>query len=164
MKSRPVRFGRAIALSILFFTCVISLIIGEPGVKSVWNTIHIWSGSFLILGAVIHLGTNWDWVKAASLHPTRKLKQRVRRLRRTDLWLFVSGGLCTIAGVAWMIPETTFGSASCLFGLHRLTGIIMILTMVVHLAQHWNWMVQTARWMRESQEPKAEEHLGEAQA
>ena len=42
-------------------------------------------------------------------------------------------------------------------------GVIMILVLVIHQIQHWNWMVQTARWMRDSQQSKANDPLGEAQ-
>jgi hypothetical protein len=138
--------------------------VGESGEESVWNEIHIWSGSLLLLGAAIHLGTNWDWVKAAFSRPACELKQRVRLLRCTDLWLFFSGILCTAAGVAWMVPGISPEVTGRLSSLHRLTGMIMILAMVVHMLQHRKWMVQTVRWMRDSQEPKADERLGEAQA
>ena len=164
MKSKPVRFGRAIVLSMLLITCIVSLMIGERGQQSIWNDVHIWSSALLLTGAAVHLGTNWDWVKSVFSRPASELKQRIRNLRRTDLWLFISGGLCTIAGLAWLVPGKEMAVVERWAGLHRLAGMIMILVMVIHLLQHWNWMVQTARWMRDTQQPESDDRFGEAQA
>ena len=163
MKTKSVRFGRAIVLSMLFNTCIASLMIGERSQPSVWNDVHIWSGMLLLTGAAVHLGTNWDWVKSVFSCPGPDLKQRLRRLRCTDLWLFISGGVCTVAGLAWLVPGKMPEIVSLWAGLHRITGIIMILVLVVHLIQHWNWMVQTARWMQDTQQPKTDDRLGDAQ-
>lgn len=162
MKNKTVRFGRAIVLSILFITCIVSLIGVEGGQDSTWNDVHVWSGVLMLIGAAIHLGTNWDWVKAVLSHPLRELKQRIGRLRRTNLWLFVSGLLCMIAGLAWMVPGDSLELVRRWANLHRLTGIIMILMLAIHLIQHWNWFVKTARWIRESQPQKTGDRLGEA--
>lgn len=161
MKSKTVRFGRAIVLSGLFITCIVSLMGVRSGQESNWNDVHIWSGALLLVGAAIHLGTNWDWVKIAFSRPARELKQRTRRLRRTNLWLFISGSLCTIAGLACLVPGR---SLETVWRLHRLMGIIMILVLVVHLIQHWNWLVKAARSMRVSQPPKTADRLGESKA
>jgi hypothetical protein len=162
MKNKTVRFGRAIVLSILLITCIISLVGVEDGQESTWNDVHVWSGFLMLVGAAVHLGTNWDWVKAVLSQPVRELKLRIRRLCRTNLWLFISGWLCTIAGLAWLVPGNSLEIVGRWTKLHRLTGIIMILILVIHLIQHWNWFLKTARWIRESQLPKAADRLGEA--
>ena len=45
MKSKPVRFGRAIVLSIFFFVTVFSLFGSHDGSNSGWTNVHIWAGS-----------------------------------------------------------------------------------------------------------------------
>jgi hypothetical protein len=162
MKCKTVRFGRAIVLSILFIICSVSLIGVNSGQESTWNKIHIWSGMFMLVGAAVHLWTNWDWVKTTFSRPAQTMKQRIHCLRRTNLWLFISGTLCTIAGLAWMVFGRSLEAAERWATLHRLTGIIMILALVIHLVQHWNWFVKTARSMRETQHPKTADRFGEA--
>jgi hypothetical protein len=147
MKSKEVQLGRSIALSILFFTAMISLLGSERGQESTWNDIHIWSGSLMLIGAVVHLINNWDWVKAIFSHPARELKQRLRRLRRTNLWLFVFGSLCAITGLVWMLPWLSPAVVERWAGLHRLSGILMSTLLGVHLLMHWRWLVNTLKGM-----------------
>ena len=104
MKSKPVRFGRAIVLSILFFVTIFSLFGGRDGSDaSTRNMVHIWAGSLMLIGSAVHLATNLDWVRAGFSRPMNSLKKRVRQNRRTDLCLFISGLICAIAGMLWLL-------------------------------------------------------------
>ena len=63
MKSKPVRFGRALVLTMLTFITLFSLFGGasEAGTP---KTVHIVAGSLMLVGSAVHLATNLDWVKA----------------------------------------------------------------------------------------------------
>ena len=106
MKSKPVRFGRAIVLSIFFFVTVFSLLGSHDGSNSGWTNVHIWAGSLMLIGSAVHLATNLDWVRAVFSRPASSLKKRVRQNHRTDLGLFISGTICqsVFASYAYMEP------------------------------------------------------------
>jgi hypothetical protein len=157
MKSKPVRLGRAIALSILFFATMFSLFPGDGNPTLNWNTVHIWAGSLLLIGSAVHLGTNLDWVRAVFSRPTSNLKKRVRQNRRTDLGLFISGLVCTVTGAFWLVSREISTFAERWSNLHTMSGVFMIVLLGIHLLLHWDWMVNTARQLRNQQPPKADE-------
>lgn len=145
MNHKTVKFGRAMILSVLFFVSIFSLALAEDGASSTWNTVHVWSGALMLAGAGVHLMNNMRWVKAVFSRPARQLQRRVRRLRHTNLILFISGGLCTLAGIIWLLPGLSPASLQSWAGLHRLSGMLMILALGIHLLLHWGWLVATVR-------------------
>lgn len=161
MKSKPVRFGRAIVLSILFFITIFSLFGGDDGPSSATrNSVHIWAGSLMLIGSAVHLATNLDWIRAVCSRPASGLQKRVRQNRRTNLGLFISGLICTIAGLLWLLlPGATPNLLARWSRLHTLSGIFMIVVMGIHLWLHRDWMVKTARQLRNQQSPQADEQL-----
>ena len=146
MKNKPVRFGRAIVLSILFFITLFSLFgtSDTPGERA-FNMPHVVAGSLMLIGSFVHLGTNLDWVKAVFSRPASSLKKRTRQNRRTDLGLFISGLICTLTGVLWLIPGASIDLLERWNNLHTMSGLFMIVLLGIHLLLHWNWMVNTAR-------------------
>ena len=144
MNNRTIKLGRAMILSLLFTLSVFTLPLGRRGVPSIYNTIHIWSGFLLLFGAAVHLIKNRHWVKTVLF--SRKagtIKRRLRRLRRTNLGLLISGGLCATAGILWLMPGLSSKLLARSASLHRLAGIIMIALMVIHMALHWGWLVKS---------------------
>ena len=150
MKSKPVRFGRAIVLSIFFFVTVFSLLGSHDGSNSGWTNVHIWAGSLMLIGSAVHLATNLDWVRAVFSRPASSLKKRVRQNHRTDLGLFISGTICALSSVLWLLVPGNGGFAQFgrWSGLHTMSGIFMIVLMGIHLWLHRGWMVKTARQLR----------------
>jgi hypothetical protein len=49
-------------------------------------------------------------------------------------------------------------------GLHRLTGMVMFLIMLVHLAQHWKWIVSATRHCLETGASKRQQQPGQIPA
>jgi hypothetical protein len=161
MKSKPVRFGRAIVLSTMFFLTVFSLFGGHDGAGSeTRNMVHIWAGSLMLIGSAVHLATNLDWIRAVFSRPAHSFKKRVRRNRRTNLGLFISGLICTVAGLLWLLfPGATPNLLVRWSRLHTMSGIFMIVLMGIHLWSHRDWIVNTARQLRNQQSPKADEQI-----
>jgi len=163
MKSKPVRFGRAIVLSILFLITIFSLFGGPDGTGwSTQNTIHIMAGLLMLVGSAVHLGTNLDWIKAVFSHPAGSHKKRVRHNQRTDLGLFISGAICTLIGALWLIPGTNPDMLERWKGLHTMSGLFMIVLMGLHMLLPWHWMVNTARQLRNQQPLKANEQIADS--
>ena len=157
MKSKSVRFGRAIALSMLFFTTMFSIFPGGSNPTSNWNTVHIWAGSLLLIGSAVHLGTNLDWVKIVLSRPANTLKKRVLQNRRTDLGLFLSGLVCMVSGGLWLVTREMSTFAERWSNLHTISGLFMIVLLGIHLLLHWDWIVNTTRQLRNQQAPQADE-------
>jgi len=140
MKTLPARFVNAIVLSILFFLTTFSLIGVEQDVASIWTDVHVWTGSLMLIGSAIHLITNLDWVRAVFSRPSKSLNLQTRRNKRTDLGLFITGSVCTLAGFFWL-----FNPIERLNRLHTMSGLFMILLMLSHLALHFRWLMSTIR-------------------
>jgi hypothetical protein len=143
MKSRTVRLGRSIVLSIIFVITFFSLLGGHGGRNPALASVHAIAGSLLLVGAGVHLGTNMDWIKAVYRRRASDLQGRLRSLRRTDTWLFISATLCAVAGMWWLIFPVHWT-----YELHTLSGLVMVVFLTVHLVQHWGWLVNTIHSMR----------------
>jgi hypothetical protein len=140
MKTLPARFISAIALSILFFLTVFSLIGIQHHANSFWTDIHIWAGSLMLIGSAMHLTTKVDWIRAVSSRPFKSLNLQTRRNKCTDLGLFITGSICAASGFLWL-----FAPLHHLNHLHTISGLFMLLLMFPHLALHFRWLVNTIR-------------------
>jgi hypothetical protein len=120
--------------------------------------VHSVAGSLMLMGSAVHIALHWEWIKAVVMRSPKELAKRVRAKRGIDIWLFVFAILCGLTG--WMAllmrcPEPVEGrgiisnpfllSLRACSGLHRLTGTVMFLIMLIHLAQHWKWIVSAPR-------------------
>jgi hypothetical protein len=148
-------------LSILFSITLFSLFGGDDQAEKVaQNTVHIVAGSLMLIGSAVHLGTNWDWVKAVFSRPANSFKKRLRQNRHTDLGLFISGLICAFTGILWLL---LLGANPNIlerwYNLHTMSGIFMIVLLGIHLLLHWGWMVNTARQLRSHQPPKGDEQI-----
>ena len=163
MNDNSFKFGKSMVMSALFFVTVFSLMGGGRGQSSVWDTVHIWAGALMLISSATHLIFNCKWIKSVFSRPARELSPHVRRLRSSNLWLFISGSVCTLAGAAWLLPLAP--SAIQRWGaLHRLSGMMMIVMMGVHLLLHWNWLVGTVQQMLKPEATETSKSLPEAQA
>jgi hypothetical protein len=154
MKSQTVRFGRSIVLSILFFVTIFSVIGSHIGHEPGLAVVHVSAGSLLLFGASVHLATNWDWIKAVGLRRARRglvttptLSVRVRSLRRTAMWLAISGMLCASSGVMRLVSPGSLQFHG-IHELHALSGLTFAIALVVHLIQHRGWFFSTYKRLR----------------
>ena len=138
----------------------------EPFILQTRVVVHSVAGALMLIGSAVHIALHWEWIQAVVIRSPRKLAKRVRAKRGIDIWLFVFAILCGVTGVMALLmqcPEPVEGpvlsmvegreiipnpfvlSLRAWSGLHRLTGMMMFLIMLVHLAQHWKWIVSTTR-------------------
>ncbi|MFZ6031443.1 MAG: hypothetical protein ACOYYS_27340 [Chloroflexota bacterium] len=146
MKSKTVRFGRAMVLSILFLLTVLSLPAGHGSAASGWNLVHCWAGALLLIGSAVHLGAHRDWVRAAFSRPAASLQPQARTNRRVDFGLLLAGAFCAASGA---LHAQAFWSR-----LHTLSGIVMIVLVAMHLWLHRQWMANAAQQMRTNRTPQ----------
>ena len=147
MKSTPVRLGRAIVLSILFFVTIFSLTGLERNPDSIWTAIHSWTGSLLLIGSTVHLLTNLGWIKTVFSKLDGALAKRARQNRRIDLGLFITGFICAVTAVLRLVDPVAMDSMN---RLHAMSGLFMIVFLGIHLLLHWPWLVNTIRQLRAS--------------
>jgi hypothetical protein len=147
MKTKIARFVRSICLSIVFVITIFSLFQGRNAENPTPNMTHIVAGSLLLIGSLVHTGTNADWVRNVFSRPASQLPKRVRTLRTTDLWLFVAGTACAATAVTWLL-NTLGKDIRFMRELHALSGLAMSLILLIHLLQHRGWLVNTFRILR----------------
>jgi hypothetical protein len=138
----------------------------EPFILQTRVVVHSVAGALMLIGSAVHIALHWEWIQAVVIRSPRKLAKRVRAKRGIDIWLFVFAILCGVTGVMALlmqcpepvegpvlsivegrgiIPNTFVLSLRAWNGLHRLTGTVMFLIMLIHLAQHWKWIVSAPR-------------------
>ena len=57
----------------------------------------------------------------------------------------VEGPVLSMVEGRGIIPSPLLLSLRAWSGLHRLSGMMMFLIMLIHLAQHWKWIVSAIR-------------------
>jgi cytochrome b subunit of formate dehydrogenase len=122
----------------------------EPFILQTRVVVHSAAGALMLIGSAVHIASHWEWITAVVIPSPRKLAKRVRAKRGIDIWLFVFAILCSVTGVMALLmqgflPNPFVFSLRAWSGLHRLTGMMMFLIMLVHLAQHWKWIVSTTQ-------------------
>lgn len=152
MNNQMPRLVRAIVLSILFFVTLFSLAGSERGANPAWVSVHSWAGGLMLLGSVGHLVSQRKWIRAVFSRPAKELARRVRRNRNTDLGLAISGAICAVTALVWVLVPAARES---LDRPHTMSGLVMVLLIGVHLLLHWRWLVNTLRKLGERSDKAA---------
>jgi hypothetical protein len=158
MNRSKLNFWLDVILFVSFFITIASLFGGgrrgavDPNmpIQQTRLIAHYVAGTLMLLGSALHIALHWEWVKVVILRSPRKLARRVRTNRGIDIVLFLLFALCGLTGwVVWPVAEIIPGpfrlSLKDWSDMHRLTGMIMFLILVLHLALHWKWILCTAR-------------------
>lgn len=158
MNKNRFNFWFDVVLFVLFLVTIVSLfgtkrtdaLDQEPFILQTRVVVHSVAGALMLIGSAVHIALHWEWIQAVVIRSPRKLAKRVRAKRGIDIWLFVFAILCGVTGVMALlmqgiIPNPVVLSLRAWSGLHRLTGMMMFLIMLVHLTQHWKWIVSTTR-------------------
>lgn len=149
-------------LLILLLLTVFSIIGGENGgavgqqALSSTNTsqsvdiLHLVAGGLLFFISILHVFLHWKWIKTVWFHPSRNLAKRIRANRATVNWLVIPFILCGLTGlITWSVQnnviEPVFLSTRSWSGMHRLTGTMTLLLILVHTLQHWKWIAFTTK-------------------
>ena len=118
--------------------------------SQILDILHFVFGGLLFIISILHIFFHWEWIKTICFHPSRKLAKKIRANRATVNWLAIIFILCGFTGlITWLVQENVVEpfllSAQSWSGMHRLTGTITLLMMLVRTVQHWKWIVFTTR-------------------
>jgi hypothetical protein len=149
MNSKISRLVRSICLSALFGLTFFSAFQGRDAATGAPASVHIVAGSLLLIGSLVHIGTNVRWIRAAFKRSASQPGKRLRGLRFTSLCLFISGTACASTAGIWLLSLVGFDTRF-IGRLHTLSGLTMSLFLFIHLLQHRRWLVQTIRSLREA--------------
>jgi hypothetical protein len=141
-------FWLDVALCVLLALTVVSLFMeGQLG-----RVLHYGAGTLMIAGSVWHLLWHWSWIKANVLRYPREVNGSARANRRINIGLFAFFTLSGVSGlVIWLMEIADLSRFIVPFSVwyrgHELTGLLMFLVMVLHLAYHWKWLAAMTRRM-----------------
>jgi uncharacterized membrane protein len=129
--------------------------------RHTWDDLHTWGGILMIAAAVVHLVIHWGWVKMMSKRIANAMRSRGSKLSKgaiinvaVDLAIAISFLLCAISGIIFLLapPGGFQGGANpnwdsgFLFSrttwdlIHTWSGVVLIISAVIHLAIHWRWV------------------------
>ena len=158
MNKNKFNFWFDVGLFVFFLVTIVSLLGKERAdaldqeafILQTRIVVHSMAGALMLSGSAVHIALHWEWIKAVVIGSPRKLARRVRAKRGVDIWLFVFAVLCGVTGVMALLmqgflPNPFLLSLRAWSGLHRLTGTVMFVIVLVHLAQHWKWIVSATR-------------------
>jgi hypothetical protein len=174
MNKNKLNFWFDVPLFVFFLLTIVSLfgtkrtdaLAQESFILQTRLVVHSVAGALMLIGSAVHITLHWKWITDVVIGSPGKLAKRVRAKRGVDMWLFVSSVLYGMTGVmallmqcpepvegpvlsmveGWgIIPNPFMLSLRVWSGLHRLTGTVTFLIMLVHLAQHWRWIVSAPR-------------------
>lgn len=126
-----------------------------------WDLIHLWTGLAIIMIVFIHIIVHWKWISVMAQRCFGKASCRVGRLNRVarlnifiDAIAAVSFLLASASGLyllatpsgqeASLAPVIIFGSKGWDV-IHTWSGVSMFITVFLHLAIHWGWVVQVSQ-------------------
>jgi len=134
--------------------------------RSTWSDLHIWTSVFLIAAAVVHLAFHWDWIKMMTRRYLKaimgngvrmsggaKINVAVNLLTALSFLvvgisgiyflLFTNGGFEGGRNLSWdpgfIFSRTTWDL------IHTWSGVMMIVTALIHFAIHWRWVVNVTK-------------------
>ncbi len=134
--------------------------------RETWDDLHTWGGILMIIAAVVHFIYHWSWVVMMARRMVGGLRARGSRMSlgakvnvTVDALLAISFFVTAISGVfflfasgggyqggtnpAWDFPflwsRTTWDL------IHTWSGVVMIITAVLHFAIHWRWVLKVTR-------------------
>ena len=84
---------------------------------------------------IIHLGINYNWIKNMTKNILKnKLKKQVLKLYLVDLLIFIDYLVVTISGI--LISKYIFNFNFNLAGLHKISSLVGIVLIMIHLIMH----------------------------
>ncbi|MFN8413903.1 MAG: DUF4405 domain-containing protein [Anaerolineales bacterium] len=125
-------------------TFITLLIVSAP--HATGDTIHEWLALALGGAIIVHLLLNWNWIVEISVRLFTKAAKNSWANYFLNWGLFLSGIMVMLSGL--MISKTVVP----LFGItlpqnmswkeiHSLSTNIIMVLMGLHVAMHWNWIV-----------------------
>lgn len=127
--------------------------------RETWDVLHTWGGVLMILIALVHIAVHWKWFLRMGRRTWQEIRGKTGKLNTrglVNLWTNVSLGVsfvvCALSGIFFMFvpgghqavdPGFLFSRAVWDL-LHTWSGVLMIVSVVMHFAIHWKWVVNNA--------------------
>ncbi len=129
--------------------------------RHTWGDLHAWSGLVMIVAVAIHLIVHWRWVMMMArrarntlLSGETKMSGFVKFNVALNALLSISGLICALSGIYFFFApsggyqggrnpgwDPNFLLSRITWDLiHTWSGVVMIVTAVVHFWIHWRWV------------------------
>jgi len=142
--------------------------------RQTWDIIHTWSGVAMIMAALIHILIHWGWITGTIKRTwqviLKKRKGFGKRLSYNiilDVVIGLSFLICAISGVYFLyFVESGPVSNVILFNkitwdrIHTWSGVLMTITAILHIALHWNWIINITRKMFSKSQDRLKKKTG----
>ena len=128
--------------------------------RHAWDDLHTWSGVAMIAAAVIHLALHWRWVVSMGQRTWKEVTGKGTQMNSRGRWnlilntvVVISFVLTAISGVYFMFfpggrlavdTDLLFSRTTWDF-IHTWAGVLFIVAIVIHFANHWRWVVNVTR-------------------
>lgn len=108
--------------------------------------LHEWLGLALIPVIIIHLMMSWRWIAGTTLRIFKELPGKTRFNHLWDIFLFIMMTIVIFSGVVVSevaLPQMRIPIVVDPFWLavHHITSNLFLLLLGIHLAMHWDWVV-----------------------
>ncbi|WP_129672101.1 DUF4405 domain-containing protein [Candidatus Chloroploca sp. Khr17] len=112
--------------------------------------IHEWLSLALGVALITHLLLHWNWIVQVARRFFGKASWTARLNYLLNSLLFIAFSTIIVTGI--MISEValpfigiSFARDAFWLGLHRMASDATIVILGLHIALHWNWLVNTTR-------------------
>jgi cytochrome b subunit of formate dehydrogenase len=128
--------------------------------RHTWDEIHTWSGILITIMVLVHLALHAEWIASVSRHiighiqgQRPPLKAQVKRNLILNVIEAISFFLTAISGVYFLFVPSGRSSIDPVFlysrytwdMIHTWAGIVFTITVILHFAIHWRWIVKVTR-------------------
>lgn len=148
--------------------------------RQTWDDLHTWGGVLMIIAVAVHFSYHWSWVTMMARRMISSIKSTGAHMSKgarvnllVDIVLACSFLVAALSGVYLLFApaggyqgggnpgwDPNFLFARTTWDVvHTWSGVLMILSAVLHFVIHWRWIVNvTARFFQvPSGRPKLQE-------
>jgi hypothetical protein len=117
---------------------------------STGNSLHEWISTAAFAAAITHLLLSWQWIVETIRRTFTNMKTSVRISYTLNVLLFIAVTLVMFTGFMLsrdLLPVfgITVPENFAWRSLHDMTANLSLLLIGIHLALHWNWIVDTTQ-------------------
>jgi hypothetical protein len=124
--------------------------------RHTWSDVHMWAGILMVAIAAAHIILHWSWVVNMTRRMWKDITGKNGKMNwrgRWNLILNIAVGLSfiftAISGIYFLYVPSGRSSVDPAFLVSRTTwdlihtwaGAILVVSMVIHYAIHWRWIV-----------------------
>ena len=128
--------------------------------RQTWDTLHTWTGVAMILAAVVHIAIHWKWLLSTAKRMWKQLTLQIKPANKgTYINIFINAMiglnflLVSISGIYFLFFPGGSGATqpALIFSslvwdlIHTWSGILMIISALLHFAIHWRWAANVTR-------------------